>query len=292
MPRLKDPQDRTRDPRSAASRVKTRCRERGRRNRGRPLAPPGQSGRILDLRTASRERSSRLTRPESDWDGTLMAEIGQPERQIVVRPGELPVPSELPLDPPVPAPARARPGARAGGAMRRRTTWLRGRALPRLPREATREPRRGWRVWRVVDSPHGPALASWRVGTVWPARGSCSRAASSTAHGPRCSTSAASTRSTRGRTRWPTPRRRRSGSCSSITGRWGSPSGVCPAGATCPPHARLAQAVRLSLRSRPAVARPVAGPQVLPSLRGRRDRRAAARRVASAGRPGTRPEPK
>ena len=100
-----------------------------------------------------------------------MAEIGQPERQIVVRPGELPVPSELPLDPPVPAPARARPRARAGGAMRRRTTWLRGRALPRLPREATREPRRGWRVWRVVDSPHGPALASWRVGTVWPARG-------------------------------------------------------------------------------------------------------------------------
>ena len=33
-----------------------------------------------------------------------MAEIGQPEREIVVRPDELPVPSELPLDPPVPAP--------------------------------------------------------------------------------------------------------------------------------------------------------------------------------------------
>jgi hypothetical protein len=36
----------------------------------------------------------------------------------------------------------------------RLTTWLGGRALPRLPREATREPLRGWRVWRVVDSPH------------------------------------------------------------------------------------------------------------------------------------------
>ena len=25
-------------------------------------------------------------------------------------------------------------------------------------------------MWRVVDSPHRPALASWSVGTVWPAR--------------------------------------------------------------------------------------------------------------------------
>ena len=97
-----------------------------------------------------------------------MAEIGQPEREIDVRPAELPVPSELPLDPPVPA--RARPRAGAGGAMRRLTTWLGRRALPRPPREATREPLGGWRVWRVVDSRHGPALASWRVGTVWPAR--------------------------------------------------------------------------------------------------------------------------
>ena len=47
--------------------------------------------------------------PERDWDGTLMAEIGQPEREIDVRPAELPVPSELPLDPPVPAPREPAP---------------------------------------------------------------------------------------------------------------------------------------------------------------------------------------
>ena len=47
---------------------------------------------------------AQATGGERDWDGTLMAEIGQPERQIVVRPGELPVPSELPLDAPVAAP--------------------------------------------------------------------------------------------------------------------------------------------------------------------------------------------
>lgn len=66
-------------------------------------------GRILDLATASRERSSCLTRPERDWDGTLMAEIGQPEREIDVRPAELPVPSGLPLDLPVPAPREPAP---------------------------------------------------------------------------------------------------------------------------------------------------------------------------------------
>ena len=54
--------------------------------------------------------------------------------------------------------------------MRRLTTWLGRRALPRPPREATREPLGGRRVWRVVDRRHGPALASSRVGTVWPAR--------------------------------------------------------------------------------------------------------------------------
>jgi hypothetical protein len=61
-------------------------------------------GRILDLPTASRERRSCLTRPERDWDGTLMAEIEQPECEIDVRPAEHPLPSELPLDPPVRAP--------------------------------------------------------------------------------------------------------------------------------------------------------------------------------------------
>ena len=61
------------------------------------------------MQTASREHASRLIRPERDWDGTLMAEIGQPEREIVVRPAELPVPSELPLDPRVPAPREPAP---------------------------------------------------------------------------------------------------------------------------------------------------------------------------------------
>lgn len=38
-----------------------------------------------------------------------MAEIGPPERELDVRPAELPVPSELPLDPPVPAPREPAP---------------------------------------------------------------------------------------------------------------------------------------------------------------------------------------
>ena len=40
---------------------------------------------------------------------TLMAEIGQPEREIDVRPVESPVPRELPLDPPAPAPREPAP---------------------------------------------------------------------------------------------------------------------------------------------------------------------------------------
>ena len=54
--------------------------------------------------------------------------------------------------------------------MRSLTTWLGVRAPARLPREAAREPLRGWRAWQVVDGRHGPALVSWCVGTVWPAR--------------------------------------------------------------------------------------------------------------------------
>jgi hypothetical protein len=42
---------------------------------------------------------------------------------------------------------------------------------------------RGWRAWQVVESRSGPALASWWVSAVWPARraleASCGR------HGPR-----------------------------------------------------------------------------------------------------------
>jgi hypothetical protein len=32
------------------------------------------------------------------------------------------------------------------------------------------EPLRGWRAWQVVDSRDGPALASWWVSALWPAR--------------------------------------------------------------------------------------------------------------------------
>jgi hypothetical protein len=35
---------------------------------------------------------------------TKMAEIGRPEREIDVRPAELPLPRELPLEPPLPGP--------------------------------------------------------------------------------------------------------------------------------------------------------------------------------------------
>jgi hypothetical protein len=38
------------------------------------------------------------------------------------------------------------------------------------PRETVTEPLRGWRAWQVVDGDDGPALASWWVNTVWPAR--------------------------------------------------------------------------------------------------------------------------
>jgi hypothetical protein len=32
------------------------------------------------------------------------------------------------------------------------------------------EPLRGWRAWQVVESRNGPALASWWINAVWPAR--------------------------------------------------------------------------------------------------------------------------
>lgn len=32
------------------------------------------------------------------------------------------------------------------------------------------EPLRGWRAWQVVESRHGPVLASWWVSALWPAR--------------------------------------------------------------------------------------------------------------------------
>jgi hypothetical protein len=54
--------------------------------------------------------------------------------------------------------------------MRSLTAWLGERPVPHLPREASREPLRGWRVWKVVDSSRGPALVSWYGGTMWPAR--------------------------------------------------------------------------------------------------------------------------
>ena len=39
----------------------------------------------------------------------LMADIGKPEREIEVRPSELPVPRELPPEPPTPAPGQPQP---------------------------------------------------------------------------------------------------------------------------------------------------------------------------------------
>jgi hypothetical protein len=38
-----------------------------------------------------------------------MADIGVPEREIEVRPSELPLPRELPIEPAVPEPAEPRP---------------------------------------------------------------------------------------------------------------------------------------------------------------------------------------
>jgi hypothetical protein len=32
------------------------------------------------------------------------------------------------------------------------------------------EPLRGWRAWQVIESRHGPVLASWWVSALWPAR--------------------------------------------------------------------------------------------------------------------------
>ena len=119
MPRLKDPEDPTQDPGSDTSRIKTRMQGGA---VGEILADrshrPGQMGpgRIMDLPTASRERPSCLTRPERDWDGTLMAEIEQPECEIDVRPAEHPLPSARSAGPSAAGP---RPEAGAGGAMRR-----------------------------------------------------------------------------------------------------------------------------------------------------------------------------
>jgi hypothetical protein len=40
---------------------------------------------------------------------STMADIGRPEREIEVRPAELPLPRELPLEPPLPGPAEPQP---------------------------------------------------------------------------------------------------------------------------------------------------------------------------------------
>jgi hypothetical protein len=37
-------------------------------------------------------------------------------------------------------------------------------------RDIMSEPLRGWRGWKVVESRDGPALASWWVSALWPAR--------------------------------------------------------------------------------------------------------------------------
>jgi hypothetical protein len=37
-------------------------------------------------------------------------------------------------------------------------------------RDIVSEPLRGWRGWKVVESRDGPALASWWVSALWPAR--------------------------------------------------------------------------------------------------------------------------
>jgi hypothetical protein len=37
-------------------------------------------------------------------------------------------------------------------------------------RDLVREPLRGWRAWQVVASRNGPALASWWMDALWPAR--------------------------------------------------------------------------------------------------------------------------
>lgn len=37
-------------------------------------------------------------------------------------------------------------------------------------RDIVREPLLGWRAWLVVDTRHGPALASWCMSALWPPR--------------------------------------------------------------------------------------------------------------------------
>jgi hypothetical protein len=54
---------------------------------------------------------------------------------------------------------------------RRLAAWAAGRvASVQVPRETATEPLRGWRAWQVVEGRDGPALASWWLGTLWPAR--------------------------------------------------------------------------------------------------------------------------
>jgi hypothetical protein len=50
-------------------------------------------------------------------------------------------------------------------------SWVTGRASREpVPRDSVQEPLSGWRVWQVIESKDGPALASWWVSTLWPAR--------------------------------------------------------------------------------------------------------------------------
>ena len=39
-----------------------------------------------------------------------------------------------------------------------------------MSRDIVTEPLRGWRAWQVVETRHGPALASWCSSALWPAR--------------------------------------------------------------------------------------------------------------------------
>jgi hypothetical protein len=54
---------------------------------------------------------------------------------------------------------------------RRLAAWAAARApQARLPRDSADEALRGWRAWQVVEGREGPTLASWWLGTLWPAR--------------------------------------------------------------------------------------------------------------------------